>query len=537
MLMKIRNIVVCVVGLLLTACGAIPSQTEGGPTPNSFNLEISDGAASVVKEVDCWFEVSPLWGTASCGQLIVPEDYAGSTNNRVILPYVILGTISEEAPAPLLITGGGGPGVELGISPEDSSFIKEGYWEVFYRSAFSVDRALILIDNRGVGSSQPNLNCESVEAISIAQLSQFPEEIDQLQQYKDAFSSCRDKLVNDGVEIEHYNVINAARDINELRKQLNINTLNLYGVSYGTRVALMHERLFPETTRSMILDGVYPLFVRPYEDLSKDFYTGLDRVFILCEQDETCRSKLGHELREDFQGFLSRLEKSPLHLTITHPVTFLPVDVIVTPSHLISALFGSLYSTYGIEGLPLQIRSILAGNIDHLSTLIRYNLIHTLTVSSGDEGAYASYACHDEIPFMNVIKEKKLADTYSMQPHVTRNVIDFVTQNSIDFQLGMCEVWKVPAAQSQLKVPVEIKTPMLLYSGALDHVTPSRWAEQLKEKGTVAWNRTWKGISHGVMDAFWCADDVARDFLEAPYLNPFVSECLEEDIEVKFRLY
>lgn len=47
-----------------------------------------------------------------------------------------------------------------------------------------------------------------------------------------------------------------ARDVEALRKYLNIESLTVYGVSYGTVPAHLYGHLFPLTTRAVILEGV-----------------------------------------------------------------------------------------------------------------------------------------------------------------------------------------------------------------------------------------------------------------------------------------
>lgn len=47
-----------------------------------------------------------------------------------------------------------------------------------------------------------------------------------------------------------------ARDVEALRKHLSIETLTVYGVSYGTVPAHLYGYFFPQTTRSVVLEGV-----------------------------------------------------------------------------------------------------------------------------------------------------------------------------------------------------------------------------------------------------------------------------------------
>ena len=55
-----------------------------------------------------------------------------------------------------------------------------------------------------------------------------------------------------------YTTAIAMDDLDEVREALGYETLNLYGVSYGTRAALSYLRKYPSRVRAVILDGVAP---------------------------------------------------------------------------------------------------------------------------------------------------------------------------------------------------------------------------------------------------------------------------------------
>lgn len=55
---------------------------------------------------------------------------------------------------------------------------------------------------------------------------------------------------------DFYSSKNVALDLEEIRKSLNINKWSVYGVSYGSIPATIYGSMFPERTRSVILEGV-----------------------------------------------------------------------------------------------------------------------------------------------------------------------------------------------------------------------------------------------------------------------------------------
>ncbi len=64
--------------------------------------------------------------------------------------------------------------------------------------------------------------------------------------------------MQEGTDLAAYNSLENAADIEALRTALGYDQINLYGVSYGTLLALHALRLYPGALRSVILDGVVP---------------------------------------------------------------------------------------------------------------------------------------------------------------------------------------------------------------------------------------------------------------------------------------
>ena len=66
---------------------------------------------------------------------------------------------------------------------------------------------------------------------------------------------------------------------------------NLYGISYGTRLALTVMRDDPEGVRSMILDSVYPLEVNLYTSVLDNVDRAFTTLFTACESDSACSER------------------------------------------------------------------------------------------------------------------------------------------------------------------------------------------------------------------------------------------------------
>src|SRR5699024_8656498 len=109
------------------------------------------------------------------------------------------------------------------------------------------ERDIVLVDQRGTGKSNP-LRCLDPEEDTLeeeevlARLQECPGQLD--------------------ADLRFYTTDIAMQDLDRVRAALGYETVNLYGVSYGTRAALVYLKLFPARVRSMVLDAVVdPSFV------------------------------------------------------------------------------------------------------------------------------------------------------------------------------------------------------------------------------------------------------------------------------------
>jgi pimeloyl-ACP methyl ester carboxylesterase len=73
-----------------------------------------------------------------------------------------------------------------------------------------------------------------------------------------ATKACHDRLVGQGIDLSAYNTGENSADFADLRKVMGIAEWNVYGLSYGTDLALSLMRDHPEGIRSVIIDSVQP---------------------------------------------------------------------------------------------------------------------------------------------------------------------------------------------------------------------------------------------------------------------------------------
>lgn len=489
----------------------------------SLYSEGTNNAASA-KIHPCPFKSNIQQHALVCGTLTVPENYEKDNGNRVKLPFtMVTPTTLSKLEAPVVIAGGGGPGAGLfELSPELKTF-SDLNWLYWGFSALHAGRPLVFVDNRGVGSAEPRLDCPEVESYFLQSLKDKGLKNEpSIQGYVSAYKSCKSRLRKSGIDLSQYNLVTAAKDLEALRVQLEFETLNIYGVSYGSRVALMYERMFPEQTRTLILDGVFPLFINSYDLANELVEETFLRLFRLCQIKADCRAQVKGNIKEDFLEYLRKLEKNPVSVSVTYKPDASVHEVLVNPYVLVNALYYASYDQYLLSRMPVILRSIVNGGTDYLSELLRDYYVAQMTYQSLDEGAYASYNCAEDIRYSNMLNE--------LEESKTRPITSYANYHFLKLESAICKVWDVPKIPQEIKEKQAIKTPMLVLSGYFDPVTPSSWAYELSLMAETAWTKTWQGFSHGIFMAGTCADEAARYFLDNPKSNPFEdASCPEAD--------
>jgi pimeloyl-ACP methyl ester carboxylesterase len=263
--------------------------------------------------------------TLVCGTITVPESRQGLSNNAVTLAVAIVRSTSPSPGVPILYFEGGPGGSAMASATT--------YWA---GSALRDYADIILLDQRGTGYSRPSLNCPEVDDPDL------PADAD-----REAL--CRERLLREGVAIAAYTSAENAADAADLVQALGLPQVNLFGVSYGTRLALTMMRDYPQNIRAVILDAVYPPQVNGYNEQALNGARAFEQLFADCEADAECRAAYPN-LRGTFLQMIDDLNEEPMR----------GVDEYGDPAELtgdavVNELFGLLYDTTAIPDLPLMI--------------------------------------------------------------------------------------------------------------------------------------------------------------------------------------
>lgn len=271
-----------------------------------------------------------------CGKIEVPENHDDPKGNSIQMAYVVLSAKDRNTDAYPMIYLAGGPG---------SSSLSPARIRRWQNSPLREKRDLILFDQRGIGYSSglPNINEELFDIF--AKNASIKEEQTMM---NELVSNYQQKCKNQNIQLQYYNSFQNAKDIGILMKHLGYAKYNIYGVSYGTRLARIVQDLFPSALHSVMLNSPNPIKGDFLIDRLKSYALALGRVFTHCEQNESCNAEFP-KLKEQYIQVIQSLKQQPLEIEMEGKIFY------VNASDAIYFLRRKLYSNNSRSAIPLLI--------------------------------------------------------------------------------------------------------------------------------------------------------------------------------------
>ncbi|HEY92815.1 MAG TPA: alpha/beta fold hydrolase [Dehalococcoidia bacterium] len=472
-------------------------------TPGTYHIEL-DGLSDTLRVwARCQFQIPP-GQTVDCDYLTVPEDRSQPDGPTIQLHFAIFRSYSDTpAPDPIVYLAGG-PG-EHALEAASLTFNQRF-------ASFLADRDFIIFDQRGVGYSEPALDCQELIDLAYETLAQDLSPEEGVALGAEAVCSCRDRLVSEGVNLAAYSSAESAADLNDLRLALGYEEWNLYGISYGTKLALTTMRDYSEGIRSVILDSTYPLQVSINTETPANFDRALDVFFGGCAADPAC-SDAYPELETVFWELVEQLNASPVTFSVTQPLSGETYDVLINGDGLIGFLFKSLYSTELIPHLPRIIYDARDGNYDTLALVMGSFLVDIEFVS---HGMNYSVQCGEEVHFSTSEELTAACDAY---PELQS--FFYGTCHPDEGICAICEVWGTKEADPIENEPVASGIPTLVLAGEYDPVTPPSWGEMVTDNLSGSFLLEFPGVGHGAsVSGEECPLSIALAFLDDPTTQP-----------------
>ncbi|MFM7272933.1 MAG: alpha/beta fold hydrolase, partial [Gammaproteobacteria bacterium] len=428
---------------------------------------------------------------ARCGQLRVPENPEDPAGRQIDLAVAVVPSISTRAePDPLfMIAGGPGQGARESFVPALGAL-----------GSIRNTRDVVLVDQRGTGDSRP-LDCEMPED-ALRDADMAPERM------ADLARACLATLPGDP---RFYTTSVAVRDLDAVREALGYARINLYGASYGTRVAQHYVRRYPDRVRTVVLDGVVPPGLALGPALATDAEASLRKVFTDCAAVPDCRQAFG-ELDATFDALRATFAAGPRELRFNDPVTGESRDERFGEGEFAVAVRILSYAANSRALLPLLLHEAAAGNLAPLAA--QAVMIEDQFEGMLAMGMHNAVSCTEDLPFVDAaaVDREALARTY-------------LGSAMLDGLQAMCAVWPRGVLDADLRAPLVATVPALLLSGSADPVTPSANAAAAASGFTQHLDLVFDGQGHTQLGEP-CALGILRRFLAAGSTETLDTDCV-----------
>ena len=430
-----------------------------------------------------------------CGTIEVPENRSAQPPGRSIkLWFAVNPAVARNALADPVVVIAGGPG-------QSASSVAGVIMPLFSR--LNRTRDIVFLDQRGTGHSQP-LDCLPPKGMDDLASQLNPDLM------LASLPECAKDFAKRGIDVTHYLTEDAAADLDDLRRALGYDQLNLWSASYGTRVALEYIREFPAQVRSVVLDGAAPSSLHLPIDLAIDADQSLSRTINLCKQDDLC-NRLHPGLNAALDQLFYRLNQGKEIAHISDPVTGSMANIPFSTDTFASWLRTPLYNALTTSLVPEAVADAATGDYDVLAAL-------NLSVS-GDVFDQLSLGMH-----LSVVCSEDMSG-------VSQAMIDATLQTRFQdsfyrFYQEMCHDWPTRPVDPAFFTPVKANAPVLILAGGRDPATPPRHSSPLLAGLPNARLIVAKNLGHGI-SLVACAPDLIDQFVREGSAQKLDGACLE----------
>lgn len=428
-----------------------------------------------------------------CGTFLVHENPADPRSRTIPLEVIVVPSrASTPRPDPVFLVSPGGPGTT------NSESLLPGAWY----SPLRDERDLVIMNLRGT-SGPSRLDCDLAEpslgaAADLGPL--FP---------KRQVDACR-AVLEKKVDLRFYTTPIIVQDFDAVRRALGYAKVNLWGVSWGTRVEYLWLRMHPETVRSAILEGSAPVsFLNPLPH-ARSAQDAIDSLFAECQRQPACHASFPN-VRAELDSVISRLQAKPATIHVDGSPGTRPVAVPLTRDAFAEGIRAMTYSPPRSLRVPLFVHEAFEGHFEDFAVAaVRSN---RALRSSLRFGFLLAITCTEDVSRIDPRTiERETGGTYLGDARVRE-------------QMAACRDWPRGAVPRDYGNPVRSGVPVFLLSGSVDPVAPARFTAEAARYLTNSIHVVAPG---GHVPRGPCIASMERSFLETANPRDVDTSCVAQ---------
>ncbi|MGW6690204.1 alpha/beta fold hydrolase [Streptomyces sp. NPDC054961] len=486
-------------GVLLTGLFAVPAGAQE---------ETPAGATGTVARTvgDARFEPGPCPKTADpvaelegarCGTLTVPENRGKPDGRKIRLGVAIVPAATDKPKPDPIVWLAGGPGDDA-----------VGEAKMAIDGGLNRDRDVIFMSQRGTYSADPALTCRNVDEFNARATGLVSDAPSTEREHVAATKACREKLAASGADLSAYNDIESAADLADLRTALGLEQWNLFGISYGTQLALVSMRLHPEGIRSVGIDGILPPSTGGSAVTWKAARQGFGGLFKACAEQPACNRRYPN-LQATFERLVRDLEAKPVTTTITLPDSKKQVKVVLDGGALVNWMTAA---THVAPQVPAALDELAHGKPQRIAEQWAAGKYSPQATGRLSHGLAYGVFCSEWTPYET--QAQALRGGQEAFPSFPRSVQ--AQAPLLTFLRPDCDAWNVPAAPPSIRDVTKSDIPTLALSGGFDAQTAAGngpYVARTLPRATVV---TVPYEPHVVFATSKCAQAITSSFFDTP---------------------
>ena len=452
-----------------------------------FAIAQQKGYTPRIEPCECAFKSDSL--KTKCAYLIVPENRNKPNGKTIKLPFIYVESKNPNKHKDPVLYTAGGPGAS---SLRGVRFI--------HNRAFTKDRDYIAFEQRGTEFALPRLDCFEV---SDAIKESYRKNLNRDSMILTGVKACRKRLAAQGIDLSAYNTIENATDIEDLRRALNIDSINLIGISYSGGLMMTVMRNYPQHIRSVVLDSALPGFVNYEEDAMFSINEAFNKIFSNCDRDSTNKALYG-DMKQRFQQYFASIGGKSFYLDYKEKDKPDSMRIKYTRDELIDLLVNKLQSNRELKNVPYIMNQLIA---DKHQAYMKEYFDGIFSSGNSSNGMRYSMYCSEQI-------------AYASQPVIDKQDIFFpylAGYHFNDVNHRMCNCWNVKPVAPIAKTPVYSNIPVLLGSGDTDPYCRPYYNDVIHHYMPNSQRLLFTDKTHGPTLNTREGDELIAQFLANPY--------------------
>jgi len=430
--------------------------------------------------------------SARCGHIAVLENRSQANGRKIDIAFIVLpaNTLSPLHDPLFMLPGGPGQSAAA-LAPLAAAL-----------GSVRRNRDIVLVDPRGGGKSSP-LHCAAFAPRD--PLDEFADD----DSARGAQDCLREITEAHGADVAQYNTSALVADVDDIRQALGYEHINLWGGSYGTRVAQEYLRSFPQRVRAVVLDGVAPPSMRINLDVWPSREAALSALFTACTQDAACQHAY-----PDLDATLATIKRdlgNGRRVSIADPRTGATREISLTFDMIVGALQALMYVPEFASLAPTLLARASAGDYAPLAAAAL--MVTQDAQRSMNMALHYAVTCGEDAARIAPAEAKRVVDTLRAPALAERNLV-------------ACRGWPKAPASPDSNAPLASDKPVLILSGGLDPVTPPSNGTKVAQTLPNSRHVVAAGYGH-IVSPHACVPRLIEKFIDEAGFGALSQSCLD----------